>query len=193
MQGVVSLLDDSHYARVEAVWEELGQKFDVRGMYVVTYPHFSFQIAEQYDEEACAEALREVAARTRPFRVRTAGLGVFTVASPILYIPIIRGPALARLHEEIWRGVRQTVPGAVAHYYSPEEWVPHITLAHGDIDPDKLAEIVRILSRRNFHWELTVNNLAIIYDTGKEQGVRCRFNFGCASGPTPAAPSPAAL
>src|SRR5947209_8511347 len=149
MQGVVSLLDDRHYARVEAIWEELGQKFDVRGMYVVTYPHFSFQVAEQYDDGACETALRELAARTRPFRVRTAGLGVFTVASPILYIP--------------------------------DEWVPHITLAHGDIDPDKLAEIVRTLSRRNFHWELTVNNLALIYDTGKEQGVRCRFNFGCAS------------
>src|ERR1043165_2517554 len=58
MQGVVSLLDDRHYARVEAIWEELGQKFDVRGMYVNSFPHFSFQVAEQYDEEACAQALR---------------------------------------------------------------------------------------------------------------------------------------
>jgi 2'-5' RNA ligase len=193
MQGVVSLLDDRHYARVEAVWEELGQKFDVRGMYVVTYPHFSFQVAEQYDDAACEKALRELAARTRPFRIRTAGLGVFTVSSPILYIPVIRSPALSRLHEEVWRGVTQTVPGAVAHYYSPDEWVPHITLAHGDIDPDKLAEIVRVLSQRNFHWELTVNNLALIYDTGKEQGVRCRFNFGCADGSNRAAPDTGAL
>jgi 2'-5' RNA ligase len=193
MQGVVSLLDDRHYALVEALWEELGQKFDVRGMYVVTYPHFSFQVAARYDDEACERVLRELAARTRPFRVRTAGLGVFTVASPILYIPVIRSPALSALHAEVWRGISQTVPGAVAHYYSPEEWVPHITLAHGDIDPDKLAAIVRVLSQRNFHWELTVNNLAVIYDTGKEQGVRCRFNFGCAPGPAPAAPDAGAL
>ncbi|PYS77093.1 MAG: hypothetical protein DMF66_11160, partial [Acidobacteria bacterium] len=61
-------------------------------------------------------------------------------------------------------------------------WAPHITLAQGDIDPDKLAEIVRTLSRRNFHWEITINNLAIIYDTGRQQGVRCRFDFGCAGG-----------
>ena len=37
--------------------------------------------------------------------------------------------------------------------------------------------LVRVLSTRNFHWEITVNNLCMIYDTGKEQGVRCRFNF----------------
>jgi 2'-5' RNA ligase len=180
MQGVVSLLDDRHYARVQAIWEELGQKFDVRGLYVTAYPHFSFQVAEEYEDD-CADALRSLAARTRPFKVRTAGLGIFTVASPILYIPVIRSPRLSALHEEVWRGVRQRVPGAVAHYYHPDEWAPHITLAHGDIDQDKLADIVRVLSRRNFHWEFTIGNLAVIYDTGREQGVRCRFDFDCAA------------
>jgi 2'-5' RNA ligase len=177
MLGVVTLLDDRHYARVEAIWEELGQKFDVRGLYITAFPHFSYQVAEAYDEATCDGLLRALAARTRPFRVRTTGLGIFTVASPILYIPLVRSPQLAALHREIWDGVRQTTPGAVAHYYHPDEWAPHITLAQGDIDQDSLAEIVRVLSARNFHWEITVNNLAVIYDTGREQGVRCRYNF----------------
>jgi 2'-5' RNA ligase len=175
MQGVVTLLDDRHYARVQAIWEELGQKFDVRGMFVTQYPHFSYQVAEDYDEQACQSRLRELAARTRPFRVRTAGLGIFTVASPILYISLVRSPALAELHRQVWDGVGQSAPSPVTHYYHPEEWAPHITLAQGDIDQDRLADIVRVLSTRNFHWE--VNNLAIIYDTGREQGVRCRFDF----------------
>lgn len=177
MQGVVSLLDDRHYARVSAIWEELGQKFDVRGLYGVHYPHFSYQIADHYDESACEHYLKELAARTRPFRIRTSGLGVFTVAMPILYIPIVRSPQLSQLHREIWQSVTQAVPGPVAHYYHPDEWVPHITLAHGDIDQQKLADIMRVLCTRNFHWDVTVNNLSIIYDTGREQGVRCRFDF----------------
>ena len=110
--------------------------------------------------------------------MRTAGLGIFTVASPILYIPIVRSPKLSDLHREIWENVRQVTPGPVAHYYHPEEWAPHVTLAQGDIDQDKLAEVVRYLSRRNFHWEFNVTNVSIIYDTGREHGVRCRFNFG---------------
>ncbi len=74
------------------------------------------------------------------------------------------------------------MPGAVARYYEPELWVPHVTLAHGDIDADRLAEIVRSLAARGFHWELEVNNLSMIYDTGGEQGLRFRFNFGGAAG-----------
>src|ERR1044071_6540498 len=81
---------------------------------------------------------------------------IATFASPILYISVVRSPALSALHREIWDGVRQTVPGAVAHYYHPEEWAPHVTLAQGDIDSDKLAEVVRYLCRRNFHWEFNV-------------------------------------
>jgi 2'-5' RNA ligase len=178
MQSVVTLLDDQHYARVEAIWEELCQKFDVRGMYVTAYPHFSYQVAEKYEQEACDEALRRVAAHTAPFRIRTAGLGIFTVSNPILYVSIVRSPQLTRLHQEVCEAVRPAaVPGAVSHYYQPEAWVPHITLAQGDIDQDKLAEIVRRLSARNFHWEITVNNLTMIYDTGREQGVTCGYDF----------------
>jgi 2'-5' RNA ligase len=109
--------------------------------------------------------------------VRTAGLGIFTVANPILYINIVRSPALSALHEVIWHGVHQVKSGPVSHYYQPDEWTPHITLAQGDIDQDKLAEVVRFLSRRNFHWEFNVTNVSIIYDTGRQQGVRCRFDF----------------
>jgi 2'-5' RNA ligase len=177
MHGVVSLLDDVHYALVEKLWDELAQKFDVRGIYVTPFPHFSYQVAESYDVEAVESVLRDVAGRTRPFRVRTAGLGIFTVASPILHIPIVRSPELTAFHAELWRALPQTPTGKVAAYYQPEAWVPHITLAHGDVDAAKVGEVIARLSARNFHWEITVNNLSLIYDTGTEQGLRCRFNF----------------
>lgn len=177
MHGVVSLLDDAHYARVEGIWDELAKKFDVRGIYVTPFPHFSYQVGEEYDPAATGQRLQEMAARTRPFRIRTAGLGIFTVASPVLYVPIVRSPELSRLHEEVWKLVSPVRPSAVTRYYNPEMWMPHITLAHGDIEQNKVAEIVRLLSARSFHWEMTVNNLSMIYDTGTEQGLRCRFNF----------------
>ncbi|MGB8511166.1 MAG: 2'-5' RNA ligase family protein [Pyrinomonadaceae bacterium] len=177
MHGVVSLLDDAHYTRVEAIWDELAKRFDVRGIYVTPFPHFSYQVGEEYDVCGVERSLQDLAARTRPFRIRTAGLGIFTVASPVLYVPIVRSPALSNLHEEIWQAVAPSRPSAVTRYYNPEMWMPHITLAHGDIEQDKVAEIVRLLAARSFHWEMTVNNLSMIYDTGTEQGLRCRFNF----------------
>ncbi len=178
MQGIVSMLDEVHSALVEEISDELAHELDVSGLYETAFPHFSYHVAEKYDAENGEEALRRVARGTSPFRVRTSGLGIFTGVKPILYVPVVRSPELARIHQEIWRHVVPAVPAPVTNYYHPEMWVPHVTLAQGGIDQDKLAEIVRRLSARNFHWELTVNNLSIIYDDGTKQGVRCRFQLG---------------
>lgn len=34
------------------------------------------------------------------------------------------------------------------------------------------------LSERELNWEVTVNNISFIYDTGMKQELRFRFNFG---------------
>ncbi|MDQ3687866.1 MAG: 2'-5' RNA ligase family protein [Acidobacteriota bacterium] len=176
MHGIVSLLDDEHYALVEDIWAQLEKEFGVHGLYTTPFPHFSYQVAGGYDVEAVGDYLQELTQNMRPFQIRTAGLGVFTLSKPVLYIPIVRSPELSRLHQQLWNDLTKKATDA-AGYYDPEMWMPHITLAHGDIDRDKLADIVRAMSGCNFHWEATVNNLSLIYDTGAKQGLRCRYNF----------------
>jgi 2'-5' RNA ligase len=184
MHGVVSLLDDEHYRIVEDVWAELSRKFGVHGIYSTPFPHFTYQVSEEYDVRAVETALRGVADSTKPFRVRAGGLGVFCGARPVLHVPLVRSPELVALHEEVWRAVGRPPSGEVARYYESEMWIPHVTLAQGDIDGDRLGEVVRALAARNFHWEMEVNNLSLIYDTGTEQGLRCRFNFANGRGTT---------
>jgi hypothetical protein len=40
-----------------------------------------------------------------------------------------------------------------------------------------LPKLVRLLSERDFDWEMDVNNLSIIHDTGAQQVVRLRVPF----------------
>ena len=177
MHGLVSLLDDEHFRLVEEIWDELERDFGVRNLYVTPFPHFSYQVAETYDMELAAGVLSEVARTTAPFTVRTTGLGIFNITHPVLYVPVVRSPELSDLHEMLWREVTRAATGAT-EYYRPEMWMPHITLAHGDIDIDRLTAAVRGLSARNFHWEIRIDNLTVIYDTGTEQGLRHRFGLG---------------
>lgn len=64
-------------------------------------------------------------------------------------------------------------------YYHPEQWVPHVTLAHGDIRQEQLAEAIRVLSQWDFTWQITVDNVALLYDAGegKPDEVRLRFEL----------------
>jgi len=177
MYGVVSLLDEQHDKLVEALWAELAERFGLRGVSVTPFPHCSYQVAEQYAVSALEGILREVAARTAPFQAQTTGLGIFTGAQPVLYIPVVRSLELSLFHQALWQAI-SGIGAAINAYYHPDHWMPHITIGFPDLDRERLSGVISLLSERSFTWNLTINNLALISDTGAPQEPHLRFNFG---------------
>src|SRR6266496_5002882 len=176
MHGIVSLLDHDHNQLVEEVWAELEQVFSVNGVYITPYPHFSYHVAQAYDVDKLEPILTRITSNITKFKVRTSGLGIFTGISPVLYIAVVRSLELTQLHEELWQEI-SPVSSGVQQYYNPDQWVPHITLGFGDINKDSLSQIIHFLAERDFKWEITVNNIALIYDTGTRQELKSRFDI----------------
>jgi len=177
MHGVVSLLDDEHYEAVQALWSELEAKLGARDLYRTPFPHFSYQVAKDYDVEALEPALRRFASNIATFRVKTAGLGIFSGAQTVLYLPVVRDAELSRLHKSLWQELA-SVGAGVVDYYRPEMWMPHITLADGNSLTKYLPDIIALLSGREFNWNITIDNFSLIYDTGIEQEIKFRVGFG---------------
>lgn len=177
MHGVVSILDEPHYRRVEELWAELADRFGLRGVYATPFPHFSYQVAEAYDLEQAAPILQRLARQTNPFLVHTSGLGVFTGPEPTLYVPVARSPLLAKVQAKLWAAVSPTAAGIV-DYYLPERWIPHITLGSGDITRKKLPDIVNWLNDQSLNWTIPVNNFSLIHDATPERTLQYRFAFG---------------
>lgn len=177
MNGVVTILDEVHHARIEALWQEFKERFGVHGVYRTPVPHFSYHVAESYETDQLEQFLRDVARRTSPFRVKTNGLGIFTGAAPVLYIPVIRTAALTDLHQQLWHPLSD-ISGNAQLYYHPDNWRPHITLTHRDVDHDLLPQVIRLLSERLFLWEIVVDNLALLDNSHEIHTVRFRFPLG---------------
>jgi 2'-5' RNA ligase len=176
MHGIVTLLDNDHYQLIEDLWAELERSFSVKGVYITPYPHFSYHVAQDYDLDLVESVLKRITSNITTFKVRTSGLGIFTGASPVLYIPVLRSLELTQLHEEIWKEIA-TASSGVQEYYHPEQWMPHITMGFGDINKDNLSQIIPFLANRDFKWEITVDNFAVIYDTGTKQELKSRFEI----------------
>lgn len=176
MEGIVSLLDDKHYQLVENLWAELAREFGVRGVYVTPYPHFSYHVAAHYDIESLNPILERITSNIATFQVRTSGLGIFAGTIPVIYIPVVRSLELTQLHEALWQEISPAASGA-QEYYHPGQWMPHITIGFGDINKENLPSIVRWLNERDSTWEITINNIAFIHDTGAEQVLKARFEI----------------
>jgi 2'-5' RNA ligase len=165
MDGIVSLLDVEHQNRVESLWRELEQTFGLRGVYATRFPHFSYHVAEAYDESRLTSVLARLAQDHAPFHIYTTGLGIFTGPQPVLYIPVVRTPKLTLLHQELWLAVNEAASGTVELYH-PRAWVPHITLANGDIHNEMLPDVISRIGGRSFSWKVTVARITVVISAG---------------------------
>lgn len=176
MNGLVALLDSPSTGRVQMLWDELERRFQLRGVRAFPYPHISFNILDEYETEQVETKLRKISAPIRPFAVETAGLGFFLHPEPVLYIPVVRSPALNAVHQKLWRAFPPKTAGI--SLYSPEKWVPHITLAVDDLTREVMPEMLRFLSDIDFHWSIRLEGLTFAVKTDGGYEFRCGCEFG---------------
>ena|SRR5579884_2596170 len=177
MNGVVTLLDGEQEQQVRALWANLEREFGLRGAGITPYPHFSYQVAEEYELQKLVPILERIALDSAPFHVRAGGLGVFTSAWPVLYLPVVRSPELTRFHHRIWHEVSRAATGIVA-YYQVDRWLPHVTLAERDLDRERLPDVVRWLTEHAVDLDIAVDNIALIYDSGISQELHLKLHLG---------------
>jgi 2'-5' RNA ligase len=177
MQGIVSLLDGEARDRIEQLWEELRRDFGVRGIHSKRFPHFSYHVADEYDLTHLRSALEQLVGATRKFSTQASGIGIFTRKEPVIYLPVVRSNELQSIHGDIARLAEPLATG-INEYYAGEIWIPHVTIAEGDVDILVLPEIVRRLGERNLRWEIPVTNLAVIRATESVQEICLRSEFG---------------
>lgn len=172
MDAIVSLLDETHGRRLEEIWSDLSARFGLTSGFTTRYPHFSFLSAETVDAASVDRALSALARGLETLTVRTAGLGYFPGDTPVIFLPVVRTIELSRIHAAIWNDCRGSVvdPSPI---FSPETWLPHITLALDGLTEIDPAPVIEWLAGHDLAWTIPIDNLAVISSDGE-----CRqFDF----------------
>ena len=175
LHAIVTALTEPHDAEVIRLWKELKQTCGLQGIWELPVPHFSWMGMLGYDAAAVEQELREIAAQAHPFTARVSSLGIFTGEDPVIYLALVKDEALLRFHQLVWQRLEPhlSTPNL---YYAPSVWVPHITLAIGDVTQANLACVIEQLAFRPWYWEFPVDRIGLIShpSTGKEMS----FVFG---------------
>ena len=177
MNGIASLLDKPATERVESLWQELETRCGLVGVKITPFPHFSWQVTEGYDLPRLDTTLQNIARQMQPFTVRTAGLGLFSGESPIVYIHIVKDEALLRFHAMLWERMKKIAIRPALHY-SPDQWVPHITLAYNDIRRENLDCALQTLAFQSFNWEIQIDNLITVDQADGPTAQTVCYRFG---------------
>jgi 2'-5' RNA ligase len=163
MQAIVTALDEPWRERVEEIWAELKAVFQLAAIATSTEPHFTYHAADGYDRAPIDAQLARLASTTPRFEVETHGLGVFHGEETVLFLHVTPAPALRAVHAAVWSAA-EGIAADVRPVYAAETWVPHITLAIGDLRQEQLPDIMTLLARREYRWRMPATNLCLIPD-----------------------------
>ena len=164
MQAIVSTLDDPHREMALDVWGGLKAVTGLKQLTGASAPRFAYQLADRYDAEATADALRSIATVTPRFTVATGAAAVLRGPRHIVYLPVLANDDLDRLHRALWACAGQLAEGLV-EAHAPGSWAPHITLAAGRIDESRMADVLRFLEGRDTRWNVPITNIGLVTDT----------------------------
>jgi len=169
MYAIISELDPKSSSTVNQIWRELCEGCGLTAIYNMPLPHLTWMVAEDLDIEKSKAYLAQISRRTMPLTLHTFGLGIFTGAKPVLYLPTVKTIEMITLHEEIWRQL-SPVSTDQKKYYSPRLWVPHVTLALNDLNQENLACAINAIAFETIELFIRISNLALARYEDKKAG-----------------------
>lgn len=176
--GIVTLLREKRNPQVFRAWKELVDECGLPAENLSPVPHFTWHVCKGYDLEAAQVVLEQFAQKTRVFRVQVNGLGLFTGAEPVLFLPVMKKIRMIYLHRRLWKQMA-SLSFEPLEYYTPDNWIPHVTIAFGDLPPGRLSCAIERLVYRQIRLEIPVDHLALgYYKVGESWGTIREFEFG---------------
>lgn len=165
MPVLATSLDEPAASRIRELWDRLEADLGLRGVRKVPFPHLTWLGCEMLDTPRFVEILGTFSALSGPVKARSASLGLFLKPAPVLHLAVVRSPELERMHRQLWDLV-ETCAAEMHALYRPDLWVPHITLAQGDLEPEHVPEALRRCMHLNFPIDLTLKNLTLFHWIG---------------------------
>ena len=123
------------------------------------------------DSAVCLGLWRSmIATRTASFFI-----GVFNAPPPLFFLPLVRTDELSALHRRLWAEL-DPIAVDVMDRYAAGVWIATVNLAP-DIERDISRELLPYLLARDFEWEIEVDNVCLLHDTGERQVLEARFEL----------------
>lgn len=115
--------------------------------------HITLESNLPYEIEKISDILKDISLNTKPFFVKSNGVGVLVASTPVIYIRWKKNTAIIQLKEII----KESLKNKLKEYTEDINWMMKSTLAFHDTKYNQLADCLSILEKYNFNQNLTVN------------------------------------
>lgn len=163
---------------VEQILSSLRGEY-ARHMKYIDIPHvtLAYPFALKVDRDLVAGKLKQVAEKTRPFRLALNGIRYFEEESNVAYLAIADPKPVIDLHHAISRAISDITIDDYGSKFSFSNFVPHVTIGDA-IAADIFPKVKRSLSKAMPHYEFRTSDFGLFAeDDGGTWGVAERYTL----------------
>jgi 2'-5' RNA ligase len=140
------------------------------------FAHISWIVSQQMDVVKVERTLQSISSFQSPIMASSGGLGIFCNENPVITLQLVRNPSLNHLHTKVWTKCHRDMENSKP-YYSPDFWMPHVTLLHDEFTQMEYSEFLSNCIFSPIQMDIPLTNLAIMYQDGQNTGVLSYSNF----------------
>jgi 2'-5' RNA ligase len=169
--GVVSILEGEAYNETKRMWRLFEKEYDSRAIQNFPHPHLSFQAGISEDLQAIDLHLKKLTSQISPIPVAIGGIDTFEKPERVIFLSVTRTKILQSIHKKIDK-LLQKYCSQTFKFYSPQDWTPHITLAHGDITSHLFRKAKKDLENIRPLHKLVLHNVCLVRWYDKDRRIR---------------------
>jgi 2'-5' RNA ligase len=143
--GAMTILDGPLRDEALRLWRMFENHYGSVGVQTFAHPNLTFGGGTIRDPRALAAHLEDLAETLEPFELRITGIDVFHEPQRAVYLAVEPTAELTRIHRSVHQVLEQHCE-ALVELYRPESWVPHITVAMGDLSQENFERALEDLS-----------------------------------------------
>jgi len=178
MYAIISEIDAQSSEKVNQIWQKLCEVCGLEAIYKIPTPHFTWLVAEELGIEQAKIKLSKIIQVSPQISTHTFGLGLFSGGRPIIYLPMVKTIEMIQLHQYFWDEIRPYC-NDLNLYYSPEFWIPHITIALKDISRENLPCAINEIGFEKIELKISMTSFAIAEHGDEKMGtILERFPVG---------------
>lgn len=173
--GVLSILEGKPYKVVKKLWKIFEEKYNSVGVQVFSHPNITFQAGETENLKQLKKDFEILVNEIKPFEIEVDGFGHFD--KKVIYLKVKKNSGLIEINKKVNDFLRSYC-FKLFEYYTPKNWIPHITLAMGDLTKENFEIAWNELRNKKFRFKQRLHNLCIVkwYPSGKIKIVK-KFNL----------------
>lgn len=160
--GICSDLTGDASSNALAMWDLLERRHGLREVRAALRPHLSYLVGESSQSGALGAALARAAAAIGPVTVNIDGLGVFDGPQPVVFLRVVRSPALLEIHSRLLDATRALWESVSPHYVT-EAWSPHVTLGLRDLAPGQVGAVLADLRQRSVRFTTRLDSFNLVH------------------------------